>query len=106
MDTAKFYHANLDFLYDGTMCAPGRLLCARQPVELFIRGIYTKPEKARVVRHPSHPAILHSVWRAKDGRVAAVLCNWTRTEQVYDLATPDIATTGKLPAHSWRIVVK
>jgi hypothetical protein len=106
VDTAKFYHANLDFLYDGTMCAPGRLLCARQPVELFIRGIYTKPEKARVVRHPSHPTILHSVWRAKDGRVAAVLCNWTRTEQVYDLATPDIAAAGILPARSWRIVVK
>ena len=106
VDTAKFYHANLDFLYDGTMCAPGRLLCARQPVELFIRGIYTKPEKARVVRHPSHPTILHSVWRAKDGRVAAVLCNWSRKEQVYDLATPDIAVAGILPARSWRIVVK
>ena len=106
VDTAKFYHANLDFLYDGTMCAPGRLLCARQPVELFIRGIYTKPEKARVVRHPSHPTILHSVWRAKDGRVAAVLCNWSRKEQVYDLATPDIAVAGIIPARSWRIVMK
>ena len=106
VDTAKFYHANRDFLYDGTMCAPGTLTCARQPVELFIRGIYTKPEKARVVRHLSHPTILHSVWRAKDGRVAAVLCNWTRTNQDYDLATPDIATAGKLPARSWRIVMK
>ena len=106
VDTAKFYHANLDFLYDGTMCAPGRLLCARQPVELFIRGIYTKPEKARVVRHPSHPTVLHSVWRAKDGRVAAVLCNWSRKEQVYDLATPDIAAAGILPARSWRIVIR
>ena len=36
--------------------------------------------KARVVRHPSHPTILHSVWRAKDGRVAAVLCNWSRAD--------------------------
>ena len=106
VDTAKFYHANIDFLYDGAMCAPGNLMCARQPVELFVRGIYTKPEKARVVRHLSHPTILHSVWRAKDGRVAAVLCNWTRTNQDYDLATPDIATAGKLPARSWRIVVK
>ena len=60
----------------------------------------------RVVRHPAHPAILHSVWRAKDGRVAAVLCNWTRKEQVYDLAAPDIAAAGVLPARSWRIVVK
>ena len=47
VDTAKFYHANREFLYDGTMCAPGTLDCARQPVELFIRGIYTKRDKAR-----------------------------------------------------------
>ena len=106
VDTAKFYYANRDFLYDGTMCAPGRLACARQPVELFCRGIYTKPKKVRVVRHPAHPAILHSVWRAKDGRVAAVLCNWTRKEQAYDLAAPDIAAVGVLPARSWRIIVK
>ena len=86
--------------------APGRLVCARQPVELFCRGIYTKPKNVRVVRHPAHPAILHSVWRAKDGRVAAVLCNWTRKEQAYDLAAPDIAAAGVLPARSWRIVVK
>ena len=106
VDTAKFYYANRDFLYDGTMCAPGTLECARQPVELFIRGIYTKPEKARVVRHPSHATILHSVWRAKDGRVAAVLCNWTRTNQRYDLSSPDIAAAGEIPARSWRLIVK
>ena len=88
------------------MCAPGTITCARQPVELFLRGIYTKPEKARVVRHLSHPTILHSVWRAKDGRVAAVLCNWSRTDQDYDLATPDIVTVGRIPARSWRIVMK
>ena len=106
VDTAKFYHANRDFLYDGTMRAPGTLTCARQPVELFIRGIYTKPEKARVVRHPSHPVILPSVWRAKDGRMAAVLCNWSRSEQKYAISTPDIATAGVIPARSWKLVEK
>ena len=106
VDTAKFYHANRDFLYDGTMCAPGTLTCARQPVELFIRGIYTKRDKARVVRHPSHSTILHSVWRAKDGRVAAILCNWSRKEQPYNLVTPDIAAVGTIPARSWKLIEK
>jgi hypothetical protein len=75
-------------------------------VELFIRGIYTKPEKARVVRHPSHSTILYSVWRAKDGRVAAVLCNWSRTEQRYNLSTPDITAVGVIPARSWKLIEK
>jgi hypothetical protein len=75
-------------------------------VELFIRGIYTKPEKARVVRHPSLPTILHSVWRAKDGRTAAVLCNWSRAEQKFALSTPDITASGTIPARSWRLVMK
>ena len=105
-DTAKFYHANLDFLYDGEMCAPGKLECASQPVELFIRGIYTKPEKARLVRYSALPTMLHSVWRAKDGRVAAVLCNWTRSEQRYSLSAPDISDEGTIPARSWKLVLK
>ena len=64
----------------------------------------TKRDKARVVRHPSHPTILHSVWRAKDGRTAAVLCNWSRTEQAYSLSTPDISASGSIPARSWKII--
>ena len=106
VDTTKFYHANLDFLYDGVMCAPGKLECAVQPAELFIRGIYTKPEKARVVRHPALATVLHGVWRAKDGRVAAVLCNGSRTEQRYSLSTPDISASGTIPARSWRLIEK
>ena len=106
VDTAKFYHANLDYLYDGTMCAPGTLTCEKQPVEILARGIYTTKKKARVVRHPAVPTILHSVWRKKDGRVAAVLCNWSRKEQRYDLATPDIVASGVIPARSWRLIEK
>ena len=106
VDTAKFYHANLDYLYDGVMCAPGNMTCARQPVELFVRGIYTTPKKAKVVRHPALPTILHSVWRTKDGRIAAVLCNWSRSDQEYRLSTPDIAAAGVIPARSWKLIAK
>lgn len=102
VDTARFYHENRDFLYDGTMCAPGALECACQPVEMLGRGIYTRPENARVVRHPSLKTIMHSVWRSKDGRVAAVLCNWSRKEQPYKLSAPDISASGIIPARSWK----
>jgi len=72
-------------------------------VELFIRGIYTKPEKARVVRHPSHATILHSVWRAKDGRKAAVLVNWTKDEQPYVLECECFKSSGSLAPLSWKL---
>ena len=104
VDTAKFYFANRDFLFDGTMCAPGTLDCARQTVDIFVRGIYTKPGEGSAVRRPDTPTILHSVWRAPDGRVAATLCNWTREPQPFALSTPDLAASGTIPARSWILV--
>ena len=101
VDTAKFFFENRDLLYDGTMCAPGTLDCASQPVDIFVRGIYTKPGEGRVVRQPTARTVLHSVWRAPDGRVAAVLCNWTREPQPFALSTPDITASGTIPARSW-----
>ena len=104
VDTAKFYYANRDFLFDGTMCAPGTIDCARRTVDLFVRGIYTKPGEGRVVHRPGAPAVLHSVWRAPDGRVAATLCNWTREPQPFALTTPDLAASGTVPPRSWTLV--
>ena len=101
VDTAAFYYENRDFLHDGTMCAPGVLDCARRPVDLFVRGIYTKPGEGRAVRRPAAPAVFHAVWRAPDGRLAATLCNWTREPQPFALRTPDLAVSGTLPARSW-----
>ena len=103
VDTAKFYFANRDFLFDGAMCAPGTLDCARLAVDLFVRGIYTKPGEGRVVHRPGAPAVLHSVWRAPDGRLAATLCNWTREPQPFALSTPDFAASGTVPARSWML---
>ena len=55
----------------------------------------TRP--ARVARfHASLPTIFHSVWRAPDCRVAAVLVNWTRKPQPYELKTPDLTISGTL----------
>ena len=100
-DTAAFYHANREFLFDGEMCEPGEMKCESQAVDFFVRGCYTKEEKFRSVRQPAVPTVLHSVWKAPDGRTAAVLVNWTRKPQRYSLSTPDVSASGVMPPLSW-----
>ena len=101
-DTAAFYHANREYLFDGEMCESGRMECSTKPVDFFVRGCYTKEEKFRSVRQPAVPTILHSVWKAPDGRVAAVLVNWTREPQGYSFTTPEVSASGTLPPLSWK----
>ena len=101
-DTAAFYHSNRDFLFDSEMCPPGRMKCAAKPVDFFVRGCYTKESEFREVREPAVPAVLHSVWKSPDGRVAAVLANWTREEQRYYLECCGTQSSGLMPALSWR----
>lgn len=33
------------------------------------------------------------------------LFNWTRKEQSYSLKTPDVESSGRIPARSWKVVV-
>ena len=102
-DTARFYYENRDLLYDGEMCAPGKLDCARKPLTMAIRGIYTTEKNVKLI--PSEPpAVLHCVWKAKDGRVAAVFANWTSEEQSFVLDCPAGKTAGKLPPRTWHRV--
>ena len=103
VDTARFYHANLDLLFDGEMLSPGRLACARKKVEFINRGVYSKKGEYAVATHVL-PVVFHSVWRSPSGRVAATLCNWTNDPQSYSLATPDGAADGTLPPRSWAAV--
>ncbi len=100
-DTARFYHANSDLLFDGEMRAPGRLRCGAERVAFLQRGSYTKPDGVKEVVQNSLPAVFHSVWRSKKGRTAAVLVNWSRKEQAYSLETPDVKSMGTIPARSW-----
>lgn len=100
VETARFYRDNREYLFDGTMLNPGKLECAAPETKLFIRGIYTKPSEAREIVTRS-PAILHGIWKSPEGKIAAILCNWTREEQAYSLATPDIIRKGVIPARSW-----
>lgn len=100
-DTARFYHANSDLLFDGEMLAPGRLKCGAERVAFLQRGSYTKPDGVKEVVQDALPAVFHSVWRSKKGRTAAVLVNWSRKEQAYSLEAPDVASSGTIPARSW-----
>ncbi len=100
-DTALFYDANSDLLFDGEMRAPGRLKCGAERVAFLQRGSYTKPDGVKEVVQDALPVVFHSVWRSKKGRTAAVLVNWSRKEQAYSLEAPDVASRGTIPARSW-----
>jgi len=50
------------------------------------------------------PVVFHSEWRAPDGRKAAVLVNWTREGQRYELEWNGQKKTGTLPALAWACV--
>lgn len=104
IETAKFYHANRDYLLDGEMCHPGTLACATRKVDFLCRGVYAADGEYRTLMQPALPTVFHSVWREPLGRVAAVLVNWTREPQAYDLKTPDITVRGELPPRTWRLV--
>lgn len=102
IDTAKFYHANRDFLFDGEMRDPGKLECDEETVRFLNRGTYTKKGEYKVATHRL-PTIFHSVWRDRKGRTAAVLCNWSGKPRRYRLSTPDLVSEGELPSRSWLI---
>ena len=104
LDTVRFYHANRDFLFDGEMLRPGLLTCAKKPVDFLIRGIYTKEGEYRTVRQDAMPAVLHTVWRSKVGRTAAVLVNWTDAPQTWRIEGATVTGGGTLPPRSWRLV--
>ena len=102
-ETVAFYFANRDFLYDGEMLNPGRLECAQIAFDFIVRGTYTTEETLAKVKTVS-PSVLHSVWRAPDGRVAAVLVNWTRQKQKFALDTPDATASGIIEPRSWKLI--
>lgn len=99
-ETAKFYHDNRDFLFDGEMRHPGRLECARRRVAFAKVSIFDE----KVGSHESElPTVFHNVWRAPDGRVAAVLVNWSRDPQPWKLDSPEISGAGVLAPRSWHV---
>ena len=47
LETARFYHANIEFLFDGQMLSPAGFTCATAPVDYLIRSIFTKEHECK-----------------------------------------------------------
>ena len=103
-DSAQFYHDHKNFLFDGEMLKPAKLTCATKRVEFLKTSSYRRPHESNACVQPALPCVFHSEWRAKDGREAAVLVNWTREEQAYDIEFEGVRRRGKLPPLSWRLL--
>ena len=101
-DSAKFYHDNKDFLFDGEMLRPAKLACAAKRVAFLKTTSYTRPHKSKECVQNALPCVFHSEWRAPDGRKAAVLVNWTRDEQKYELDFDGVKRSGTLSPLSWK----
>ncbi|HPS06170.1 MAG TPA: DUF6259 domain-containing protein [Kiritimatiellia bacterium] len=96
LDTARFYYANREFLFDGQMLSPSGFTCPAAPVDFLIRSIFTKERECKP-RHAELPAVLHSCWQAPDGKKALILVNWTRAPQPWSFN----GLSGTLPARSY-----
>ena len=102
-DTARFWHDHRDFLFDGEMLKPAKLSCAARRVEFLQTSSYKRPHKSKVCVQEALPTVFHSEWRAKDGRQAAVLVNWTREPQRYRLDLDGAERSGTLAPLSWAL---
>ncbi|MDD4873034.1 MAG: DUF6259 domain-containing protein, partial [Kiritimatiellae bacterium] len=96
IDTARFYHANRQFLFDGEMLSPAGFDCATTQVDFLARMIFTKESQCKVIQKEM-PAILHSCWKAPDGTKALIMVNYTGKDQNWTFN----GMTGTLPAHSF-----
>lgn len=97
LETAKFYHANRKFLFDGAMLSPEGFQCGEKEVKFMKRMIFTKKKDCAVIVK-TLPVILHSIWKAPDGEKALILANYTGCEQEWSYQKQ----SGKIPAHSYR----
>lgn len=73
----RFYHAHRDLLLWGRLLAPPRLECPVAPRSFLQRSIYTPAGQETYFRR-ALPSVLCSQWQSPEGRLAAVLVNYTR----------------------------
>ena len=100
--SARFYSDNRDFLFDGELLKPARLVCAAKRVEFLSASCYKRVKDSTTYVQEALPCVFHSEWRSKDGRKAAILVNWTREEQQYELDFEGVKRTGTLAPLSWK----
>ncbi len=99
LDTARFYTANIDYLYRGDMLSPDGFECPEKEVSFFVRMIFTTQDKA----HPFTrrlPTVLHAHWRNPAGQTALFLANYTADEQPWSFR----GLSGVIAPHSYQKV--
>ena len=102
-DTARFYHDNRRFLFDGEMLNPGSLTCAKARVPFAEVSVFAEKVTARTSELPT---VFHNVWRSPSGETAAILVNWSRQPQAWNLKSPDVSGEGVLAPRSWELVMQ
>ena len=102
-DSARFYFDHRDYLFDGELLRPAKLDCAAKRVEFLSASCYKRVKDSTTYVQEALPCVFHSEWRAKDGRKAAILVNWTREEQQYELDFEGVKRTGTLAPLSWKL---
>lgn len=99
LESARFYHANRDLLFDGEMLSPDGFRCEIRRVKFQRRMIFTRENGCGELEREL-PALLHSVWRAPSGAKALILANYTAEPQNWEFDGRD----GVAAAHSFRRV--
>ena len=102
-DSARFYLDNRDYLFDGELLKPAALTCAEKRVEFLSASCYKRVKDSTTYVQEALPCVFHSEWRAKDGRKAAILVNWTKDEQPYVLECECFKSSGSLAPLSWKL---
>ena len=104
LESAQFYYAHRDFLYDGTMLSPECFHCESVIADFMKRGIFTREAESGSVRK-SYPAVLHSVWSSLDGRRALVTANYTNERQTFSYRNADgTELKASMAPHSYRLL--
>ena len=83
---------------------PGKMECPAEEVKFLNYATYSSKGSEKTVVQKALPTVFHSVWRAPDGRIAAVLANWSRKARRFKLSAPDISAAGEIPPRSWKLV--
>jgi hypothetical protein len=101
--TARFYHLHRDFLFDGEMMPPGDFKTEEIEVAFLQRFIFTQEGKQTVLRKKI-PAVLHSLWRAPDGRTGLVMANYSRETRKFEFSGSKMTASGEIPPRSWMLI--
>jgi hypothetical protein len=81
-EAARFYHENLEFLFDGDMLKLGEFECEQKEFLFATRMVLTSPENLQTIK-AVYPCVLHSIWRAPSGDEALIAVNCTWEEQTF-----------------------